>query len=91
MPKTREVEFKVGRRATDGMVRLSAYPQQLLQLSVSYKGERSASVLLTQEQVQALRTALDDFVEAAAPQTETTETWDQTERRTEEPLLPDRH
>jgi len=90
MPKTREVEFKVGRRATDGMVRLSAHPPQLLQLSVSYKGERSASVLLTQEQIQALRAALDEFVEAAAPQTET-ETWDQTERRTEEPLLPDAH
>ena len=90
MAKTREVEFKVGRRATDGIVRLSAYPPQLLQLSVSYKGERSASVLLTQEQIQALRTALDDFVEAVAPQSET-ETWDQTERRTEDPLLSDAH
>lgn len=91
MAKTREVELKVGRRATDGTVRLSAYPPQLVQLSVSYKGERSASVLLTQEQIQALRAALDDFVDAAAPQTETTETWDQTERRTEEPLLSDAH
>ncbi|MCA1577013.1 MAG: hypothetical protein LC794_06570 [Acidobacteria bacterium] len=91
MAKSREVELKVGRRATDGMVRLSAHPPQLVQLSVSYKGERSASVLLTQEQVQALRAALDDFVEAAAPQTETAETWDQTERRTEEPLLSDTH
>lgn len=89
MAKSTEVELKVGRRATDGMLRLSAYPPQLLQLSVSYKGDRSASVLLTQEQIQALRTALDNFVEAAAPQSETTETWDQTERRTEEPLLPD--
>ena len=89
MAKTREVELKVGRRAADGIVRLSAYPPELLQLSVSYKGERSASVLLTQEQIQALRAALDDFVEATAPQSETTETWDQTERRTEEPLLSD--
>jgi hypothetical protein len=91
MAKSREVELKVGRRATDGMLRLSAYPPQLLQLSVSYKGDRSASVLLTQEQVQALRAALDDFVDAAAPQSETTETWDQTERRTEDPILPDLH
>ena len=91
MAKTREVELKVGRRATDGTVRLSAYPPQLLQLSVSYKGERSASVLLTQEQIQALRSALDEFVETAAPPSEPTETWDQTERRTEEPLLPEAH
>ena len=89
MAKTREVELKVGRRETDGIVRLSAYPPHLVQLSVSYKGERSASVLLTQDQIQALRTALDGFVAAEAPQSETTETWDQTERRTEEPLLSD--
>jgi hypothetical protein len=88
MVKTREVELKVGRRSTDGFVRLSAHPPELVQLSVSYKGDRSASVLLTQEQVQALRASLDDFLEEAAPQSEPTETWDQTERRTEEPLLP---
>jgi hypothetical protein len=91
MAKTREVELKVGRRSTDGTVRLSAYPPQLVQLSVSYKSERSASVLLTQDQIQALRAALDEFVDEAAPQSETTETWDQTERRTEEPLLSDAH
>ena len=91
MAKTREVELKVGRRAADGIVRLSSYPPHLLQLSVSYKGERSASVLLTQDQIQALRAALDDFIEETAPQSETTETWDQTERRTEEPLLSDAH
>jgi hypothetical protein len=87
MANTREVEFKVGRRAADGIGRLSAYPPELLQLSVSYKGERSASVLLTQAQIQALRAALDDFVEATTPPSETTETWDQTERRTEDRLL----
>ena len=91
MAKTREVELKVGRRATDGIVRLSAYPPQLVQLSVSYKGDRSASVLLTQEQIQALRAALDEFVEDAPPQSETTETWDQIDRRIEDPLLSDQH
>lgn len=90
MAKTREVELKVGRRSTDGIVRLSAYPPQLVQLSVSYKGERSASVLLTQDQIQALRAALDEFCEDAAPQSPSTATWDQTERRAEEPRLPDR-
>ena len=91
MAKTREVELKVGRRATDGNVRLSAYPPGLVQLSVSYKGERSASVLLTQEQIQAFRAALDEFVEDRTPPSETTKTWDQTERRTEDPLLSDVH
>lgn len=80
MGRTREVELKVGRRSADGIVRLSAYPPQLVQLDVSYKGERSASVLLTQEQIRALRDALADFV-AEVPQPETTTTWDQTERR----------
>jgi hypothetical protein len=87
MGRSREVEIKVGRRSADGLVRLSAYPPQLVQLSVSYKGERSASVLLTQEQIQVLRDALAEYVEEAAPQPETTTTWDQTERRSEETLL----
>ena len=86
MGRTREVELKVGRRSNDGVVSLSAYPPQLVQLSVSYKGERSASVLLTQEQIKALRDALAEYVEAD-PQPETTTTWDQTERRSEETLL----
>ncbi len=87
MGRTREVELKVGRRSADGIVRLSAYPPQLVQLNVSYKGDRSASVLLTQEQIRALRDALADFVEAEVPQPETTTTWDQTERRSEETSL----
>lgn len=91
MAKTRELELKVGRRSTDGIVRLSAYPPHLLQLSVSYKGERSASVLLTQEQIKALTAALSDFVEEIAPQAETSETWDKTDRRSDDPLLSDKH
>jgi hypothetical protein len=87
MGRTREVELKVGRRSADGVVRLSAYPPQLVQLNVSYKGERSASVLLTQEQIRALRDALADFVAEEVPQPETTTTWDQTERRSEGTLL----
>ena len=87
MGSTKEVEIKVGRRSADGIVRLSAYPPQLVQLSVSYKGERSASVLLTQEQIRALRDALAEYAEEEAPQPETTTTWDQTERRSKE-ILP---
>lgn len=87
MGRTKEVELKVGRRSDDGIVRLSAYPPHLVQLSVAYKGERSASVILTQEQIRALRDALADFVAEGLPEPETTTTWDQTERRSEDTLL----
>jgi len=87
MSKSREIEFKVGRRSTDGIVKLSAYPPALLQLSVSYKGERSASVVLTRDQIQALREALTEFESEMPLTNETTETWDQQERRLDESLL----
>ena len=61
MNKQREIEFKVGRRSTDGIVKLSLYPPALVQLSVSYKCERSASVVLTREQIQVFREALTQF------------------------------
>ena len=87
MGKVREIEFHVGRRSNDGMVKLSPHPPELLQLSVSYRGERSASVLLTQEQVQALRAALAEFEDEISPSSETTETWDNRERRSDDPIL----
>lgn len=89
MAKTREVELKVGRRSTDGIVRLSAYPPHLVQLSVTYKAQQAASVLLTQEQIRALRDALTDYVEEIEPDTQTNETWDGTERRSADSLLSD--
>lgn len=86
MNKQREIEFKVGRRSTDGIVRLSLYPPALVQLSVSYKGERSASVVLTREQIQVLREALTQFENEIPAASEITETWDHRERRMDEPL-----
>jgi len=87
MNKSREIEFRVGRRSTDGIVRLSPYPPALLQLSVSYKGERSASVVLTREQIQALREALAEFENEMPHANGVTGTWDQRERRLEESIL----
>ena len=87
MNKQREVEFKVGRRSTDGIVKLSLYPPELVQMSVSYKGERSASVVLTREQIQVLREALTQFENEIQAASEITETWDHRERRLDE-LLP---
>ena len=76
-----EIEFKVGRRTVDGVVKLSAYQPELLQLSVSYKGERSSSVVLTRAQVQALRQALAECELAMGPEEGKNEDWDQNERR----------
>ena len=87
MGVARDIELKVGRRSADGIVRLSAYPPQLVQLTVTYRGQQSASVLLTQEQIRALRDALRDYVEEAPAERETNQTWDHTERRSEESLL----
>jgi hypothetical protein len=87
MAKSRDIELQVGRRANDGTVKLSAYPPELLQLSVSYRGERSASVLLTRQQIQQLRQALTEFENEMPPPSETTETWDNQERRQEEQVL----
>ena len=87
MVKSRDVEIRVGRRATDGVVRLSPYPPELLQLSVSYKGERSASVVLTREQVQALKQSLTEFENEMQSPRETSETRDNQERRLEQPVL----
>ena len=58
---TREKELKVGVGQPAGRVRLSAQVPRGLMLSVAYKGERAASVLLTPEQVSELRAALDEI------------------------------
>lgn len=86
MGKRRDVELKVGRRSADGIVRLSAYPPQLVQLSVGYRGQQSASVLLTQEQIRALRDALGKYLEESPAERETNQAWDHTERRSEDSL-----
>lgn len=62
----REKELKVGVGQRPGRVRLSAQVPQGVMLSVAYKGERAASVLLTPEQVRELRAALAEIELAAA-------------------------
>ncbi|MBA2526990.1 MAG: hypothetical protein H0V18_14595 [Pyrinomonadaceae bacterium] len=61
MSDPKEIEFKVGRRTSDGTVRLSTYLPHLLALSVSYKGERATSVVLTRDQLRQLRHALAEL------------------------------
>jgi hypothetical protein len=77
----RDVEFRVGRRAEDGTIRLTPYPPQLVQLSVSYKGERSSSVVLTRSQVSTLRQALEEYELAMDSDDSHPEPWDKNERR----------
>jgi hypothetical protein len=79
--RAREIEFKVGRRSVDGVVKLSDYPPELLQLSVSYKGERSSSVMLTRSQVQDLRQALAEFELGMDSEEAQKGMWDQHDRR----------
>jgi hypothetical protein len=81
MTKPREVELKVGRRSVDGVVRISPHPPQLVQLSVSYKGERAASVVLTRAQVRAVREALAEFESNMADDHVTPERWNSDDRR----------
>jgi len=76
-----DIEFKVGRRSVDGTVKLSPHPPQLLQLSVSYKGERSSSVVLTRDQVRELRQALASFEQALDSPNGAPDAWDHRERR----------
>ena len=64
---SREKELKVGVGQPCGRVRLSAQVPRGLMLSVAYKGERAASVLLTAEQVRELRAALEEIEPAVAP------------------------
>ena len=61
MAKMRQIRLKVGRGTQRGDVSLSALLPETMSLSVSYKGERAATVVLTAEQVEQLRQALDEI------------------------------
>lgn len=66
MVTDKEIRLRIGSGTQRGDVRLSTFLPQVLTLSVSYKGERAATVVLTGEQVRQLRQALDEL----APQAE---------------------
>jgi hypothetical protein len=53
-----KVEIAVGRRATDGYVRVSIYARKLLALTMGGTSERAPTILLTVEQAQSLARAL---------------------------------
>ena len=76
-----ELELRVGRRGHDGEIRLSPLTRHVLQLSVSYKGDRASSVVLTLSQLQTLRKALEEFERHMETETGNPEQWNQVERR----------
>ena len=61
MTRDKEINLRVGKGTHRGSVSLSALLPEVLTLSVSYKGERAATVTLTSEEVQQLRRALDEI------------------------------
>ena len=71
MVRGEEIRLRVGRGTQCGDVRLSTYLPELLTLSVSYKGERAATVVLTAAQARQLRQALDELApQEAQPERE---------------------
>ncbi len=76
-----DVELRVGRRESDGEIKLASLTPQVLQLSVSYKGDRASSVVLTLTQVQALKQALAAFELQMETDNLTSEKWNRVERR----------
>ena len=81
MSDSKEKELKVGRRSQDGTIRLSTYLPHLLTLSVTYKSDRAASVMLTREQVQQLRQMLTELEASMDSEEAAKEPWDGNERR----------
>ena len=81
MTTSKEHEFNVGRRSQDGTIRLSVNLPQMLTLSVSHKGERAASVLLTREQVKQLQQALAELEPLIEAERTSADRWDGGERR----------
>ena len=66
MAETKEINLKVGTGTQMGSVTLSTWLSDRVFLSVSYQGGYGPTVVLTLEQVQELRRALDEI----APQSE---------------------
>ena len=80
----RDIELRVGRRESDGVIELSVALPRLLTMRVSSHGERAANVVLTREQVRALRDALarvEPLIEGDASEAARARGWDGQDRR----------
>jgi hypothetical protein len=80
-----EVEIRTGRRDNDGKIRVSAFTDELLALTLEGHGERAPTLLLTLEQARRLRDALAELTrraeEAGRDVKNKTEAWQGEERR----------
>lgn len=80
-----EVEIAVGRRASDGHVRVSVFARDMLALTAEGTSERAPTLLLTLEQARSLQRALDSLIplveESTAGYQEEARAWQGEERR----------
>lgn len=81
-----EVDIRVGRRETDGRVRVSVFAGELLAITVEGYGERAPTLVLTPEQARKLQNALAELIPLLenAPQPEPSasgRSWQGAERR----------
>jgi hypothetical protein len=58
----RELRIAAGQREGDGEFRLSVFAQDLLAVTLEGHGERAPTLLLTREQAERLRDALDELL-----------------------------
>lgn len=63
MPE-REVTVAAGRRAGDGVLRLSVFAEDVLAVALEGHAERAPTLLLSRAQAVRLRDALDELVKA---------------------------
>ena len=84
MASEREFEIQIGRRDSDGHVRVSIFAGQLLALTVEGTGERAPTLLLTKEQAESLQAALSGLIpllEDANEKRRSVQRWEGAERR----------
>lgn len=64
----RVIEVATGRRGRDGVLQLELYTKQLLAIKLKGYAERTTTPLLTRDQAQRLRAALDELIPELEPE-----------------------
>jgi hypothetical protein len=77
----REVRIGTGRRGGDGRLRLSVFAADLLAVALEGHGERAPTLLLTREQAERLRDALDELLPLVGTSLRGEAKWQGAERR----------
>ena len=77
----RELRIRTGRRDGDGQLRLSVFAGDLLAVALEGHGERAPTLLLTREQAERLRDALDELLPHVETRSRGAAGWQGAERR----------